>query len=930
MKKRCPCKPPLEICRRILCVGMTLCFLGLPPLPFSFADNSQKLTDQSIDGIPIPPPLIYSQITDPQQSIYDEKPFYKSGSIFIRGPRELPETPAREVLPLEQLLIRLPPDFYIQSQLQPLPQPLRTFLEDTLIPGESAYFQPGIGTDVKTGMPYDHIRIRLEENLLSEVGNYTAASKLSLMIPYLMKVVQRDRQFRKAPTTPKAAAEQLEKTLQTILTYIKDYPEYEGFLPWVDIRPNGTIAPASKKVPSLDNGQLTWALAAVVAAFERSSDKSRKRLAGMAQSILDAQNYRQFYDPKKGLLHGTIQYDPETKTWHGDQTYYLDDMFEGTMAVLWGVLHGQIPQEAWDNLTIPTVEYTTEAGEKITTLEGFRASFHEHWGLAYLPIMESRLAPLYQNYLYAQADYARRQNLPGFLSTAYDSKGVYRQMGVPEISRNPVDRSDTSVLFATAMAMLISPTVGATWIEQFYDFKNLLVGSYGAVESVGHEGLADVFTADAKGMTLLAVGGGVIKEVKKYLKEHKVPGTDLTMESKLQTLLESKYNQMLAARDNRPLLFPTKPFPKPPEKTIQVRFQKPPDAGAVFDVSAHLQPGHLHGRNVRSVGLKTLEQDIFPGEPIQFEFDIPAYYEYFEQYAFRGTYIDQAVRIADMRYASVTIPADLPPTMCEIQFKSDDIALTTFTVKSTARGVLSKDGKWKTLVEKITPVPDADIKPFNYISIAIHDPRYLMGVFAPKGRKGKIVLKDIRLTKEFPLKNIPEPLYKEFVDDKDEFELIRYWRLTHGDLAFKNDPAKGSYTFVGGLGWRGGYIPYTNLAKFHFLYLKARSVSNGCNCFYLELKHESDELLGSKIPLHMPEGRDWRIFEVPIPQNIRPSFNYIAISDPHSGLEIGSMLLASTEITGIQKDVIPFPFQAPEPLECTHRPCPKVLPDDKH
>jgi len=179
-------------------------------------------------------------------------------------------------------------------------------------------------------------------------------------------------------------------------------------------------------MPSLDNGQLSWALATVVAGLEDSELESDRSLAAMAQSILLCQNYRIFYNSEKKLLHGTIQYDDETGQWYGDQTYYLNDMFEGTMAVLWAVLHGQIPEDAWYNLAIPTSEYTTAQGETITTLSGFRASFHEHWALGFLPVMDSALAPLYQNFLYTQADYARKNNLPGFLSTAYDPHGVYR------------------------------------------------------------------------------------------------------------------------------------------------------------------------------------------------------------------------------------------------------------------------------------------------------------------------------------------------------------------------------------------------------------------------------------------------------------------------------------------------------------------------
>jgi len=811
---------------------------------------------------------------------------------MIRGPQE--------VLTGEPDYIVSEPDFYTLSQTQPLSDVARLFLEETLIPSEAAYFQAGIGMDSHTGMPYDHIRIRLKENLLSEVGNYTAASKLSLMIPFLMKIIQKNPYLRQVKITPEEATVKLRQTLRTLLNYSEKYPDYGGFLPWVDIRPNGTIAPASTKVPSLDNGQMTWALAAVVAAFEDSSDPELRKIASMAQKFLHGQSYKKFYDPKLKLLHGTIQYDTEAREWSGDKTYYLNDMFEGTLAVLWGVLHGQIPEEAWDNLEIPTIEYITESGEKITTLAGFRASFHEHWALAYLPFMESALAPLYQNYLYAQADHAHRNHLPGFISTAYDPKGIYRQMGIDSIAYEKVDRTDVAVLFATAMAMLISPSVGASWLIKFYAFKNFLT-PYGGYESVGRDGYADIFTADAKGMTLLASSGGVVDEINKYLRERTVPGTGIPMNVKLIDLMHAKYKQMMATRDNRPIFFPSKPFPAPPEEVIQVNFQKPPDAGEIYDVIAHLQPGHLHGKNVRSVGQKTLEQDIQPGQPFQFEFEIPAYYAYFDQWAFRGTYVDKAVRIADMRYVMLTLPLLNPPGIYELEIKSDDITLATVVVNTAKPGRISQDGKWKTFVERITPIPESDDKPFNYISVAIHDPRYLLGEMSRGGREGTIVLKEIALYKKFPFTDVPEPPYKNNPQDDTELELIRYWRLSHGDLPFQRDALRGTYRFSGGSGWRGGYIPYTNLSKFRYIYIKVRNATdNACQCFHIELKHESDQLLGEKIPLVIPPDREWHIYEIPIPPYIRYTFNYIAVSDPYADFELGSLLLAPAQVTDLK------------------------------
>ena len=795
---------------------------------------------------------------------------------------------------------------------------LESFLRNQLVPQEAQYFQPGFGTDEGTGMPYDHVRIRLRSQILGETGNYTAASKLSLSLPYLLGVAHGKPVFKQSGLSAPEASRLISKTLETLKKYNQNYPEYGGFLPWVDIRPNGTIAPASTKMPSLDNGQLTWALAALTAAFEDSRDPLSRKIARDAQDLLLAQNYSLFYDEKAGLLHGTSQMDPDTGEWFGDKTYYLNDMFEGILAVLWAVLHGQVPEEVWYNLKIPTTDYVSSLNEKVTTFQGFRASFHEHWALGYLPLMESSLAPLYQNFLYVQEDYASRNGLPGFISTAYDPRGNYRQMGIPEISENPVDRSDVAVVFATAMGMLVSPESGARWLKNIYRFRQL-VSRYGAVESAGPDGYADIFTADAKGMTLLAASGGVVPEIKKYLRTRSVPRSGISMEVKLIELLHAKSLQMLDQRGGRPFYAPADYRVKLPQKTIVVDPPPLTDPGTEFDVSAHLQQGHLHGKNVRSLGHRTLEDDIRPGKKLAFEFDIPAYYPYFDQWAFRGTYINNAVRISEMRYVTFSIPTGKSPALFELEFKSDDMTLATVVVDTSEPGIPSRDGRWKTLHKKIEVIPEADYKPFNYISAAIHDPRYLIGKFAAYQREGEIQIKNIRLSRTDPLGGILDLMLED--ENPWGFELIRYWRLSHGTLEFDNNvryPAL--YRFSGGLGWRGGYLPYTDLSQFNFLYLTLRNLDLQCNCLNVELKHEDDSLIGYKIPIKLPPDKEWHTFEIEIPKGVRKSLNYVALSDPMAAFELASMALAPDPpegATAVQR--IPAQTLGRKPIRCQYR-----------
>lgn len=414
----------------------------------------------------------------------------------------------------------------------------------TLIQRESLYFMPGIGLDLKTGMPFDNLRIRKDTGSIKAIGRYSAPSKLSLSIPFLLNVIQKHPDFDKVPLTSEQAASTLEISLRTLLAFQKKHPDYQGFFPWFQIQSHGALTPQSARIPSLDNGELSWALAAVQASLEKSEKPSHRKLAAMAKTILAKQSYAFFVNSDSGKMTGELLRKPKSQTWLGS-SYELNDMYEGILAILWGILHGQVSEKVWDGIPIVPVDYVTAEGKKITLIQGFRASFHELWAAAYLPMMESPLAPFYKNYLEAQIDYAERKNLPGFLSTAYEPYGVYRQIGIPEAASHPVERDDVAVVYATAMGMLIDAAKSQPWLEKICRHPGILT-PYGAVESVdAQKGAGDILTADGKGMTLLAVSGGIVGPIKDYLSSHKVPGTQMTMEKKLQQLLARKYRQLM-------------------------------------------------------------------------------------------------------------------------------------------------------------------------------------------------------------------------------------------------------------------------------------------------------------------------------------------------------------------------------------------------
>jgi hypothetical protein len=386
-------------------------------------------------------------------------------------------------------------------------------------------------------------------------------------------------------------------------------------------------------------------------------------------------------------------------------------------------------------------------------------------------------------------------------------------------------------------------------------------------------------------------------------------------------LFEDKYQQMLIQRGNRPIFIPKSPIPLPTPDSIEPRFKKPPTPAQDFDISDHYQQGHLHGKNVTSAGEENLEDDIRAGAPMAFDYEIPPYFIYFDQWAFRGTYIDQAVRIANMNYLMIEVPLSVSPATYQVELKSDDITLAAAEVKTTDHGFIQPDSKTKIIVYPIHPIPESDYKAFNYLSISMNDPRYLSGPLKAYARRGHVVINSIKLSREHPF--IPNKRHDDPIDpNASEIPILKFWRLTHGDMPYKENPWQGSIAFEGGLGWRGGYVPYTDVKKYRYLYLKVRNKSNVCNCFGLEMKHESNQLLGQKVSIKLDPSGKWQIFEIEIPKKAKRSFNYMALSDAFGKFEVASAFLSENKIRSLFAEKIDTSGKKPQ-LRCQYQ-CPLV------
>ncbi|HRZ86703.1 MAG TPA: hypothetical protein P5287_02690 [bacterium] len=728
---------------------------------------------------------------------------------------------------------------------------------------------------------------------------YTASSKEAVHIAYLLGIATSKPALAGVKLEP-AGEEQAALSSRglpcnditvaklRLIRKLQTHKQYGKMLPWVGIGPDGTITPKSDFIPSLDNGEASWSIAAIIGGLGGEKDPLSQELVALAGEVLKLHDYAPFFNRSTGLLYAEINKDMTQKG-----GYELNDMCEGTMAVLWAVLHGQVPESAWDNIKITTVPYVTAGGETIDALQGYRGSLHELWPLGWLPLMDSPLAPLYKNHMYAQLDLANRRGLPGVGATCYTING-YRQIGPFALASMPGDREDVATAYATAMLMLIDREVGAKWFANLYAYPGMS-GNYGIVESVAPDGYGNILTTDSKGLIITSLMGGLKKEVKEYLTSRTVPGTNVTMYDRMKELLARKYRQLMDARKGVPLRTFTKPYPAPAKDQMTVAVKPLPPAAKVTEVTKLLQPEHHHGLNVadnwqRSEGGIVLDYRIAEGDR--------------DQFAWKGTFI-KPMSLYGMKYLSVTIPADTPRYVFNIEFKNSlrslplAIAQDVSTV-TEENVVLSLDGKTKTIVTPFFSSEKSKDVPCDYVSLSLADPKA-----RNNPREGRIEILDIKLTREYPM-GVSGEAVRRILDIPGREDILPSFAWPHGGLVFRKDRERGTILFTGEAGkggaWRGGYVAEpiplgSRYAGGHVsIVVRARPDAEGA--FTIELKNEGKNLFGRNVRVTIPAGNDWQVVQVPLPDDKEMLLNYIALSEPSGQFELAAITFDAGQGSG--------------------------------
>ncbi|MBF0123155.1 MAG: hypothetical protein HQL21_07105, partial [Candidatus Omnitrophica bacterium] len=417
--------------------------------------------------------------------------------------------------------------------------------------------------DPDTGIPYDHIRVHASlPDKVMEKGLYSSPSKWSVYVPALLGIIKGKANLDDPSLNASWARDTLERFLSTYAKFVVDNPAFGGISGWGENK-NGEWR-SYPSIQFLDMGLFVWALQGAVGGLMDSTDPQDQRIVGLLENILKSADLSKFYDSRTGLLYGELDY--KKGAWVPRKTYVIQDFNEHIMGVLFAVLHGQVPRSIWDNLPIPVKDEALSDGQIVTRFSGYEGSFHElGWPLLYLgkPLMSSRLAFLYKNFLRVHADRARQLGLRGFFATGFTAQG-YQHIGI-----NDPSSLHTAMMYATAMAFLIDEKTAMHWLSEFVSAPHIIT-SLGPLESTGLNASSSTFSADSVFSTFTALMEGISPEVGYYLKSHFVPGTKMTMYTMLEDLLEQKYQQVLRERQGAPLLKTTTPYSLPAIENVRV------------------------------------------------------------------------------------------------------------------------------------------------------------------------------------------------------------------------------------------------------------------------------------------------------------------------------------------------------------------------
>ncbi|MBO0698365.1 MAG: hypothetical protein J2P46_08230 [Zavarzinella sp.] len=284
-----------------------------------------------------------------------------------------------------------------------------------------------------------------------------------------------------------------------------------------------------------DNANLSASAGRTIGALLLPEVKDRPDVDAVRRELeqfLDAQKdgYAKLYDEKAGLfyfgwdcqrdrLFGWEDKDGKWVTGHMD---YLVNEFRGPAKFV--VLRHAQPLDAIKNLGFKMKPYAMRDGREVYSLAPWEGSAFQVLGLQVA--MNELSSPAWRKLLRTavdiQIDFAKRNNLPGFLSESYTGDGVQYTggVGIPEITVSPKPRATHAAsLYSLGPAYTIAPDEVEQFLAANWPVIEKLLTDHGPWEGFNvkrNEPIRFQTTAHTLGLVLGLLGNGS-DHMKRYL-----------------------------------------------------------------------------------------------------------------------------------------------------------------------------------------------------------------------------------------------------------------------------------------------------------------------------------------------------------------------------------------------------------------------------
>lgn len=425
---------------------------------------------------------------------------------------------------------------YTAEQLLISPEAAQRFTEQ-LFEQEAAFF--AAARHPESGLTYDGWNLDPVTREPLEPRRFSAASKECLDLGLLIKALYGEPLLGKlvspeAPEkAPQVAAEILARKVRSYQAYRGAYPGFAGYFTWfVSGEKAHPMKGWQKAIPTLDLGEMLWALLLAERALFETGYPEIARSYSKLNTALQQKAKEVMFHPDKVGVRGRVEIsDPLS----ADALYSGEGLMtgehgvhEGQMLLLYMSLYGGLTEkesaQVWDDVSMRRIEHPDG-----TTWQGFWGSPHEQWGYLFLPYRDlPEYRQLFRIREKIRTYNARRRGYPGFGASAHrpSGNGYMSAAGIEGVGSQPLEYQDTYTPYG-AFPLLLEfsgqdvGNVGLLWLHNMLSGPGMQ-GPFGAAESGDNKGTSSppIKTIDATFTTLLALSGGLEKEMADMLKAH--------------------------------------------------------------------------------------------------------------------------------------------------------------------------------------------------------------------------------------------------------------------------------------------------------------------------------------------------------------------------------------------------------------------------